>query len=126
MGISAAIGYFAQRTKFVEFWFFSPLKKNLNPPVDPAPEPCSSTTPISSTNTPAAIPQKKLLPPTQLLSVHPGRHEDVLHLRNGTRTGPQAYRGGTGPPKATQRVAECPRENALQICCFSDTLQWTV
>ncbi|XP_052567662.1 uncharacterized protein LOC120419702 isoform X2 [Culex pipiens pallens] len=58
MGISAAIGYFAQRTKLVEFWFFSPLKKNLNPPVDAAPEPCSSTTPINPTNTPAAFPQK--------------------------------------------------------------------
>ncbi|XP_065074967.1 uncharacterized protein LOC135698763 [Ochlerotatus camptorhynchus] len=34
MAMSAAIGYYAQRTKAVEFWFFSPLKKNLNPEQD--------------------------------------------------------------------------------------------
>uniref|UniRef100_A0A1Q3FSY6 Uncharacterized protein n=2 Tax=Culex tarsalis TaxID=7177 RepID=A0A1Q3FSY6_CULTA len=56
MGISAAIGYFAQRTKLVEFWFFSPLKKNLNPPADPDSEPSTSTSPITST--PKTPPQK--------------------------------------------------------------------
>ncbi|XP_058814961.1 uncharacterized protein LOC131678705 [Topomyia yanbarensis] len=30
MLISATIGYYAQRTKAVEFWFFAPLKKNSN------------------------------------------------------------------------------------------------
>ncbi|XP_055618327.1 uncharacterized protein LOC129763364 [Toxorhynchites rutilus septentrionalis] len=40
MIISAVIGYFAQRTKTAEFWFFSPLKKNLNSAIDQTTKPC--------------------------------------------------------------------------------------
>ncbi|XP_029711262.1 uncharacterized protein LOC115256596 [Aedes albopictus] len=40
MAISAAIAYYAQRTKAMEFWFFAPLKKNLNPQSEQDRKPC--------------------------------------------------------------------------------------